>query len=102
MSLLKSTLLGTGILLALATTASAQSFNPNLPDGNVMMLRDGRFQHFGGTKVNAKGHAAFLKHGVELTPGSMVYNWNGRHYLLVNKEDDGMLFSDHAKGWIGD
>ena len=72
-SLLKLSLLGAGLSLAIATISFAQSYDPDIGSGNIAysVQPDGSTARLGHktARVNQSGHAMITRHGTELKPG---------------------------------
>jgi hypothetical protein len=98
--------LGAGFVLAIATMAFAQSYDPNVGSGNIayVVQPDGGTTRLGGDsgRVNEQGHAHMMKHGSELKPGSVLYRSNNKLYALNNDNQlqEGKFLADHVKGWV--
>jgi len=104
MTSLKSILVATGLSIAAATAASAQSMTPEITDGVAMVVSaNGSLTYLGGkaAKMSPTGHQMMMKHATRLAPGTIVYRTGNNFYLLENKMIDGAMVEDHAKGWVG-
>jgi hypothetical protein len=120
MSAIKTALLAGGLVISLATAASAQaaeaaktdkadvgeSWNlDSIPEGTGVMMATSKAGKATKMKIGKKGHAQLLaaRAAIELPPKTMIYKKNGKLYLVGDKRmpDNTMLF-DKTKGWDGD
>jgi hypothetical protein len=101
MSFVKSALIVAGLSLAFTTGALAQAKDPDINDDGMAYITNPAGKVTKIKKINAKGHAMIVKHGVKLKPGTMIYRKGSDFYMLENKKlDNDMWMHDHAKGWV--
>jgi len=96
MNPLKSTLVGIGLAIGLATVASAQSMTPEVTDG-IAKVVPGNGSYLGGNAANAS-YRILMKHSTRLKAGSNVYR-SGSSLDAVRAQIGGEAVEDAWQGW---
>jgi hypothetical protein len=94
-----------GFVLAIATMAVAQSYDPEIGGANVgaayMVQPDGSTVRFGGrhATVNDIGDQAIMSHAEELPEGSILYRKGNKLHALKNQMINGKMCPEWEKTW---
>jgi hypothetical protein len=92
-----------GFVLAIATMAVAQSYDPDVGSGNIAYLvqPDGSTSRLGGKtgRVNDVGHKMIMSHAQELPPGSVLYRSGNKLHALKNQMVEGKMAHEWEQTW---
>ena len=92
-----------GFVLAVATMAVAQSYDPDVGSGNTayMVQPDGSTTRLGGKagRVNDVGHRMIMSQAQELPPGSILYRTGNKLHALKNQMVEGKMAHEWEQTW---
>jgi len=92
-----------GFVLAIATMAVAQSYDPDVGSGNIayMVQPDGSTSRLGGKagKVNDVGHRMIMSQAQELPHGSILYRTGNKLHALKNQMVEGKMAHEWEQTW---